>query len=269
MDSRLFLGDARIEAVPPSDRGLAYGDGLFETMRAWRGTVPWWTRHRARLEHGAAVLGLPLPPSSRMLAEIGALLDGADGVVKLLVTRGPGGRGYAPQAGAPLWILSRHDLPLPRTGISLRWCETRLSIQPRLAGLKHCNRLEQVLARAEWGAGADEGLMLDTEGCVVSAVSANLFARVDGRWLTPAIDRCGVRGVFRGWAIEALGAAEARLHPGEVESAEALFVCNAVRGILEVARLGDRTWSPHPQVAGLRERLAAEHPAFAPNPETP
>ena len=163
------------------------------------------------------------------------------------------------------WIVSRHDVPRTPERIALRWCTTRSAIQPALAGIKHCNRLEQVLARAEWipAETADEGLMLDTGGSVVSAIAGNLFI-LDGRgWRTPAVDRCGVRGVCRGWAIEALGATEARIAPAEVEAADTVFVCNAVRGILDVARLGDREWSPHPHVAGLRERLASEHPAFA------
>lgn len=265
MDARVFRGERRVDAVEASDRGLAYGDGLFETMRAHRGAIAWWPRHWQRLSHGADVLGIALPSEAVVRREIDALLDGGGGVAKLLVTRGSGGRGYAPEALEPTWILSRHGVPSGPDRLRLRWCDTRLSIQARLAGLKHCNRLEQVLARAEWrpGEAADEGLMLDTEGAVVSAVAGNLFILDGGRWSTPALDRCGVRGVCRGWAIAALDATEARLGPDRVLAADALFVCNAVRGILDVARLGERDWSPHPQVAGLRERLAAEHPAFA------
>jgi 4-amino-4-deoxychorismate lyase len=273
MDARIFRGDQRVDAVSPLDRGLAYGDGLFETMRAWCGDVPWWDRHWARLAHGAQVLGIALPYEARVRAELRGLLDGAGagGVAKLLLTRGEGARGYAPRDVAPTWVLSRHDAPPPRARIRVRWCDTPLAIQPRLAGLKHCNRLEQVLARAEWpsGEGADEGLMLDAGGNVASAIAGNLFILADGQWRTPRLDRCGVHGVMRGWAMPVLGAVEARLGPADVEAADALFVCNAVRGILEIERLGDRTWSPHPQVAALRQRLAADHPAFAPIPETP
>ena len=247
MDVRLFDGGRRVDAISPLDRGLAYGDGLFETMRAHRGDVPWWDRHWSRLRQGATVLGLALPDEARARAELAGLLDGRDGVAKLLVTRGAGERGYAPGPHEPFWMLSVSPTPPARSPITLRWCATRLALQPALAGLKHCNRLEQVLARAEWTPGetADEGLMLDAEGAVVSAVAGNLFV------------------------LTALDATEARLATADVETADALFVCNAVRGILEVARLGDRTWTPHPQVAGLRARLAADHPAFASLTETP
>ncbi|GGZ61549.1 aminodeoxychorismate lyase [Lysobacter xinjiangensis] len=271
MDVRLFDGGRRVDGISPLDRGLAYGDGLFETMRAHHGDVPWWDRHWSRLRQGATVLGLALPDEARARAELAGLLDGRDGVTKLLVTRGAGERGYAPGPHEPFWMLSVSPTPPARSPITLRWCATRLALQPALAGLKHCNRLEQVLARAEWTPGetADEGLMLDAEGAVVSAVAGNLFVLRGDAWLTPSLDRCGVRGVMRGWALTALDATEARLATADVETADALFVCNAVRGILEVARLGDRTWTPHPQVAGLRARLAADHPAFASLTEMP
>lgn len=267
MSVRHFVGDQSVANTPDHDRGLAYGDGLFETMRAHDGDVHWWPAHWRRLERGAHAIGIALPDQARVRHEAQALLDGAGGVLKLIVTRGVGGRGYAPfDASSPHWILSRHDAPpaAPADGLTLRWCDTRLAAQPALAGIKHCNRLEQVLARAEWrDADVHEGLMRSTEGDVVSATAANLFVLHDGRWTTPAVDRCGIAGVCREWAIDALQAREARLAVTEVEAAEAVFLCNAARGILPVARLGARVWRPHPQVAQLRRRLAAEHPAFA------
>lgn len=279
MSARVFVGDTRFDAVAADDRGIAYGDGLFETMRAHRGKVPWWDAHWARLQRGAARLRIALPEMAQVQREAVQLLSGEDAVLKLLVTRGSGGRGYAPSIDAvPTWILSKHPLPapMPPDGISVRWCEMRLSLQPALAGIKHCNRLEQVLARAEWNDAmfadrdAHEGLMCSTEGDVVCATAANLFVLREGSWVTPLVDRCGVAGVCRGWAISALNAAgspfrESRLTVTEVETAEAVFLCNAVRGILPLARLGGRTWGPHPQVTAMREGLAAAHPAFATN----
>ncbi|WP_166636726.1 aminodeoxychorismate lyase [Cognatilysobacter terrigena] len=268
---RLFEGSTRVDSIAPMNRGLAYGDGLFETMRAHRGDVPWWDRHWSRLEQGCDALRIATPDQRQAREQLRELLDGRDAVAKLVVTRGAGGRGYAPSNAPPFWMLSLHQIPTSPERIALRWCETRMSIQPALAGHKHCNRLEQVLARGEWrdGEPPDDGLMLDTDGYVVSAVAGNAFLLNGDAWSTPAVDRCGVRGVCRDWARDALGAHETRVAPADVESADALFVCNAVRGILEVARLGDRMWSPHPQVARLRERLATEHPAFALTPESP
>lgn len=271
MSIRIFIGAEPVSAVPADDRSVAYGDGLFETMRAHAGSVPWWDAHWSRLARGAARLRIALPDEQLVLGETERLLDGGDGVIKLILSRGAGGRGYAPRTEmTPTWVLSRHPVPFPcsRTGLVLRWCETRLAIQPALVGLKHCNRLEQILARIEWNdpqamdRDADEGLMRTTDGDVVCATAANVFMLVGSRWKTPRIDRCGVEGVCRRWAMTALAAEETRLTAADAEAAEAVFLCNAVRGILPVAKLGSRTWLPHPQVAALQQRLGAEHPAF-------
>lgn len=268
MTARIFAGDRRVEALAADDRGIAYGDGLFETLRVHRGQAPWWDAHWMRLARGAERLRMTLPDAALVRREADALIEGVGtGVLKLIVTRGSGGRGYSlPDAAEPAWILSAHPMPPPRAlGLTLRWCDTRLSIQPALAGIKHCNRLEQVLARAEWqpGSDADEGVMLDTDGHVICATAANLFVLIDGRWITPRIDRCGVAGVCRAWLLSEMQAEEARLSRQQIESADAVFLCNAVRGILPVARLGERVWAPHPQISALRDRLAAAVPMFA------
>lgn len=278
MNVRIFSGDKPIIAIPPLDRGFAYGDGLFETMRVHRGTVPWWDAHWARLAVGAQRLQLQLPQRARVQAEAHALFDDAgDGVLKLVVSRGAGDRGYAASNDqAPTWLLARHALPPPgpEAGLALRWCTTRLAIQPALAGIKHCNRLEHVLARAEWNdcaaadRDADEGLMCDHDGTVVCATAANLFILNDGRWLTPILDRCGVAGICRGWLLTETGARQVRLSMEAVQSADAILLCNAVRGILAVARLGSRRWPPHSAVAALQRQLAQAHPGFAIDAET-
>lgn len=274
MSVRLFQDMQPRAQIDPAQRGIAYGDGLFETLRVHGDEVPWWDRHWARLSAGAARLGIALPAQAFVREQVRALLTETDAeqsgnaVLKLIASRSAGGRGYRPdpQAGCD-WQLSLHPLPPPARsgGLHLRWCELRLAMQPALAGIKHCNRLEQVLARAEWiDADIDEGLLLDATGSVVSATAANLFILRDGRWLTPPVDACGVAGVCRGWALDALEAAEQVLAPADVESAEAVFLCNAVRGILPIARLGTRRWVPHPATAAARARLAAAHPAFDP-----
>jgi len=267
-EARFFRGAERLPALPPFDRGQAYGDALFETLRAHRGALPWWDAHWARLGGGARRLGLALPDPARVRAEAADLLAGADGVLKLILSRGEGGRGYAPPAQAePVWTLSRHPLPPPARagGLRLRWCELRLGEQPALAGLKHCNRLEQVLARAEWDdPDIDEGLLRNAAGEAICATAANLFVLHAQQWTTPPVDRCGVAGVCRQRLIELSGARVAALTADELQCADAIFLCNAVRGILPVARLGERHWAPHPAVAGLRRRLGDAHPAFVP-----
>lgn len=274
MNARLYTGDARVDSLSPAHRGVAYGDGLFETMRVHDGRVAWWDRHLARLRHGASRLGIGLPSPELVSGEVAAMArDAQAGVLKLVCSRGRGTRGYAPDRDAPCdWQLSTHPLPLaaPVRGVALRWCATRLSVQPMLAGLKHCNRLEQVLARGEWcdahaaDRDADEGLMRDLHGNVVCATSANVFVLAGARWATPYVHECGVAGVCRGVLLETLDAYEAVLSPCDIEAADAVFLCNAVRGILPVARLAGRAWAPHPAVARAQALLAERHPAFVP-----
>lgn len=268
MNARLFIGEARVDAVPTDDRGLAYGDGVFETMRVHAGTVPIWPRHRARLLEGARRLALALPRIDCIEAHIQDAIAGLDaGVLKLLVTRGSGGRGYAPpQSPVPTWILALHPLPSTSTsmqGLRLRWCDTRLAMQPVLAGIKHCNRIEQVLARAECErAGVDDGLMQSTAGDVVCATSANLLVLREGRWITPPVDACGVAGVCRDWLLEQGLVDVATVGRRAAEGADALALCNAVRGILRVSSLDAVDYHQHPALSALQARLSAAFPMF-------
>lgn len=263
---RIFIGERRVGAVPPDDRGLAYGDALFETMRAHRGEVLWWDRHWARLGESAARLRMPLPDASQVLREARELLQGRDAVLKLQTTRGSGGRGYAPPANAEsLWLLSVHALPAQVDALDAIWCETRLARQPLLAGMKHGNRLEHVLARAEVvDAGADEGVVRDVAGRVTSGTAGNIFIHDGENWHTPELDHAGVAGICRDWVIEQTGAHVRRIRVDEVEAAQAVFMCNAVRGILPVRRLGTHSWPCiHPGIVHLQALLAAAHPGFA------
>jgi len=264
----IYRGTEAVPALDPAERGLAYGDGLFETLRVFGGQPVWWAQHLDRLARGAAVLGIPMPARDWLQARVRELLQAApqDAVLKRVLTRGVGGRGYAAGALAPTLVLSLHPAPaLITTPLALRWCDTRMAIQPALAGLKHLNRLEQVLARREWSDPAiHEGLMLDIEDGVACATSANVFARVHGRWLTPPVDRRGVAGVARAWVLANVpDSGEAGFTRDSIESADSLFLCNAVRGILPVGSLGTRRWAPHPALAELQQLLGRAEPAFA------
>lgn len=264
----IYRGQDAVPALDPAERGLAYGDGLFETVRVFGRQPVWWPEHLQRLVRGAGVLGIAMPAHDWLHARVQALLQAApeDAVLKLVLTRGAGGRGYAAGPMQPTLVLSVHAAPEPATApVALRWCTTRMAIQPALAGLKHLNRLEQVLARREWTDPAiHDGLMLDTDGYVACATAANVFARVDGRWLTPAVDRRGVAGIARGWVLANVpDASEAGFTRDALESADSLFLCNAVRGILPVGSLGTRQWAPDTALAELQRLLGRAEPAFA------
>ncbi|PJK14315.1 aminodeoxychorismate lyase [Lysobacteraceae bacterium NML07-0707] len=269
MTWRLFQGDAPLAAIPADERGLHYGESLFETLRSHRGELPWWTQHWARLAAGAARLGLPLPDACRVKAEALQLLAGQEAALKLRLSRS-GGRGYAaPDEGEPLWMLSVHPLPAPQAPLRLVWCDTQLGLQPQLAGLKHGNRLEQILARREvQQQGADEGLVCDSQGHVISATSANLFILEDGQWHTPALQSAGVAGICREHLLDISDAAIKQLTRDDVKNAEAVFICNALRGIQPVRQLGAQIWPQiHPAIATLQTRLASTHPGLRIHPE--
>jgi 4-amino-4-deoxychorismate lyase len=142
------------------------------------------------------------------------------------------------------------------------WCHTNFGRNPLLAGLKHLNRLEQVMARAEWEDGAmDEGLMCDDRGCVISATQANLFVKLEGRWSTPRLDECGVAGVMRrafcAWQAEQGTPVEVRaLTRADVESAPVLLLTSALLGAWPVCVLADRPLADDPAACEFNAWLA-------------
>lgn len=268
----VWRGAARMAAPDPADRGLAYGDGLFETMRAHAGRLPWWPRHRARLALGAARLGIAWPDEGLLevaLAE--ALAEAPDGVVKLVLSRGVSARGYAPEPGQPVsLLLSVAPAPAPTVAaLKVDRLELRLGVQPALAGIKHLNRLEQVLGAIEVGQrGLDEGLMADSEGRLTCGVRSNLLVRLDGRWLTPPLEHAGVAGTVRALLLASWsppgGVQVAELPLAVLARADALLLSNALRGILPATRLGERLLDPCPPgLDTARAVLAASHPAFS------
>jgi len=232
-------------AIHIDDRGLLYGDGLFETMLLRNGVIRFFDDHVQRLHHSCERLKISPPVLDCLQGELRQLLQNhRDGVIKLIVTRGRGGRGYRATRNHPtrLWQLFP-PIGVTDDSITMRWCETRWSRNELLAGMKHLNRLEQVLAQSEWNDMAiAEGLMLDTEGELISGTMSNVFMVIDGNLVTPDVLYCGVQGVMRknvlrmakqmGMVVE-----ERPVHPEELAVASEVFVSNAVRGIQSVAAL--------------------------------
>lgn len=239
--------------LPLDDRGLHYGDGLFETVRVTAGVPEYWSAHCLRLEEGCRRLDLPAPDRALLEREVAELFaDGGDGILKLWYSRGGGGRGYLPPAEPqPRRLLLRYPpRPRPEKPATVRLCTTRLARQPLLAGIKHLNRLEQVLARREWGEGdaIDEGLLCDTDGHLVEAVQSNLFWVRGGVLETPDLSASGVAGIMR---EQVLGAAArlgletrtVRRTAPELREADEVFLTNSVIGIWPVANWEEKCWS--------------------------
>ncbi len=269
-DLPVFVNGAANGTVNPADRGLHYGHGLFETMRLCGGTLPLWDWHWSRLWRGTAALGIALDRETVWNDVRRACGQWpADGVIKLMITAGSGGMAYRHDGGPCNRYLFYRPVPERRDFIQLRVCDYRLPVNPRLAGLKHLNRLDQVLAADELPPDRD-GLLLDTEGRVIEGLAGNLFLRTADGWLTPDLGGAGVRGVMRDYLLAEIFPAlelpvrETGVSLAQVHAARELFLCNAVRGIQAVTAIDG---SDHPRVADeirhIKTELARRLPCFA------
>ncbi len=232
------------------DRGLHYGDGVFETIVCRDGRLRFADLHWQRLQRGCERLGIPAPDVAILNSEAANACTEHPGIVKVIVTRGVGGRGYAPPSHpAPTRIVLQYPWPEDPAefwtqGVNVGWSDVPLAHQPVLAGVKHLNRLEQVLARERLaGAGDVEALMCDADGRVICGTMSNVFI-VDGQYLrTPRLDRAGVCGVMREVlrresATLGLAFQEAELGHGELMAAPEIFLTNARIGVWPVRRIG-------------------------------
>jgi 4-amino-4-deoxychorismate lyase len=253
------------ELVSIRDRGLQYGDGLFETLRCEGGAIRWFDRHLARLRLGCERLGLAPPAGPLLRAEVEALVKGAPrALAKIMLTRGPAlARGYRPHGGErPTRIVSAYPWPAPAAGpFRLELSPVPLGCNPQLAGIKHLNRLEQVLAqRAAAGMGCDEVVMCGSEGEPVSGSMSNLFVAHHGEWLTPPLTRCGVAGIMRELVLAlapraGLAVRVAALTSAQLAAATALIVTNVRLGLQPVHCYQGRPLLVDERGAGLQELI--------------
>lgn len=240
------------DEISVGERALQYGDGLFETIVVRQGQAEFIDRHIQRLQAGCERLALDFTDWSSLRTEVGALSASyPDTVIKIILGRGPGERGYRSTPGQPVTrIIGAYALPewldeYAKTGIRVRVCETRLAIQPRLAGIKHLNRLEQVLARAEWQDEFQEGLLLDYNGRLVEATMSNLFLVRNGVIVTPKLQDCGVAGVMRSVIIDLAEQSGIPCSVDDVgtdalDNGTGMFVCNSLVGIWPVTEIEGR-----------------------------
>lgn len=245
-----------------TDRGLSYGDGLFETMAIRRSIPRFIDLHLDRLYTGIARLRLPAPDRGWLHAQLAAATAGIDaGVMKLILTRGPGPRGYAPPQNphaTVAWSVESRNCQ-PSTQIRVRWCETIAGRNPLTAGLKTLCRLEQVLARAEWqDESIAEGLMCDEQGLLTGGTASNVFVVTGACLQTPEITHTGISGVMRRVILQqardsGIKVSELPLTRQALLDADELFLSNALTGIRPVCQLDDRQWSSGP----VTRRLAA------------
>lgn len=264
MTALVFIDGQASDLLAVSDRATQYGDGLFETMHWRSGDLLRLDKHLNRLQQGCGVLNIPFD-QEQITHQLDIFLDTLtrktaqqEMVVKLIISRGSGGRGYTPPA-EPLirTIISSHPMPallkeFQEQGIDSIVCSHRLSSNPVLAGIKHLNRLDQVLGSAELQrvsgqlSALSEGLMLDQQGHIVEGTRSNLFLIRDNSLLTPCIESAGVAGIMRQSILDVAGAKGWPTVLGnflaqDLATADSAFICNSVIGIVPLRRL----WLTH------------------------
>ena len=268
-----YLINGNNEPLSPLDRGFAYGDGVFRTLPVHHGKPDCWDLHYNKLVSDCKVLGIICPEESLLLSDIEKLF-GAFGslvepyaIAKIIITRGIGERGYAlPQHATPNRIVIKSNFPSYNTdnithGVKLHLCDTQLGLQPKLAGIKHLNRLENVLARMEWqDKNVVDGLTLDANGYVIECTASNLFARFGNKLITPDLSECGVAGVTRQRVVHAapgLGLLPTvqKISLAELLEADEVIICNSLFGAWQVVELANKVWTTQHLAQDLRKIL--------------
>lgn len=251
----VLVNGRHAEMVPVRDRGLHYGDGLFETIRVagWKPAL--WQRHMDRLLLGCERLGMDCPSTQVLRQESEALIRSAglrQGVLKIIISRGSGGRGYLPPAEAsPLRVIMVMDEPAGlaswrREGMNVGLCRTRAGLNPDLAGLKHLNRLEQVMASRELeGKGFQEGLIFDIHNKLIEGTRSNIFLRHGHNWRTPDLNNAGVAGILRGLLLEVMqnngiNVDITAVVKEDLISADEIILTNSLFGVCPVRNLEGR-----------------------------
>ncbi|MFT4273536.1 MAG: aminodeoxychorismate lyase [Pantoea sp.] len=252
----MWINGAEQTQLTARDRAVQFGDGCFTTAAVQQGEIQLFAAHLQRLKQGCERLLMAEPDWQQLETEMRvAAHNQQQAVLKVILTPGAGGRGYS-RAGcsAPTRILSlspwpQHYQSLQQQGVRLVTSPVRLGRNPLLAGIKHLNRLEQVLIRHHLDqTDADEALVLDTEGTVVECCAANLFWREGDTVFTPRLEQAGVAGIMRRYLMAQMAAAgqDCQLIDGSRErllAADEVVICNALMPVLPVRSIDDITFS--------------------------
>ena len=235
------------------DRGLQYGDGLFETIAVEDGNLLCFDEHLKRLEQGCTRLKISFPDNNLLTYETRSLINSNDrGVIKIMITRGQGGRGYVlPDTSEASRIISLYpwpEYPIENysDGVNLRICDYRYANNPALAGIKHLNRLEQILARSEWSDDdIAEGIVLDQEDNIIEGTMSNVFYFSNNTLFTPDLSTSGVDGIIRNKIIELASGLNisVEINKSSVETlinADEVFICNSIIGLWSAKKINDK-----------------------------
>lgn len=267
----MLVNGAPGNTINAADRGLAYGDGVFRTLRMQAGHPVCWERQYAKLQRDCSALNISCPPAPVLSGELQQLgKTQTEGIAKIIVTRGVSARGYAPSAKSEATrILSvtpytAYPSAYAKEGVRINVCRLRLGHQPLLAGIKHLNRLENVLAASEWqDQDMPEGLLSDTLGNVICGTRSNLFMLHGGILYTPDLARCGVAGVQRervmDWSRQhGVTCKVADFGMEDLLQADEIFLVNSVFGLWPVRELASYRRTEHPMAWKIQEWLNDE-----------
>lgn len=243
-----------------TDRSFLYGDALFSTMKVQNEQLELWPLHWQRLQHSAARLGFGALSQFDVEAAIACRQLSSNQVLKIQVSRGSGGRGYSPRGlDTPAVYLSDATLPdyssLQRDGVALQLATLRLGRQPALAGMKHCNRLENVLLKQELETRqAQELLVVDSDDIIVECSAANIMFYKKQQWYTPQLNQAGVAGVMRDLLMRKINVVEVAWTVEDLAEVDAMLICNALMGVVPV-RLWQQTQLDLSPVQAIQQQL--------------
>ncbi|MBC7697103.1 MAG: aminodeoxychorismate lyase [Bacteroidia bacterium] len=256
------------QAISPFDRGFAYGDGIFRTLKMANGLPKHWPQHYQKLVADCAVIGIVCPSAELLMNDLQQLFTIDEiAVAKIMITRGESEQGYAPPAiTTPMRVIVKSAMrQYAETnyteGVHLHVCETRLGVQAKLAGIKHLNRLENVMARMEWKDDTYfDGLMLNQQNDVIECTMSNIFARFNDKLLTPDLSQCGVAGITRQGIIGLAAALNisietAQLPLNRLVEADEIIVCNSLYGAFQVHSILNTSWKPQTLAKKIRNLL--------------
>lgn len=253
MQPLTLINGSATRTLASSDRGLNFGQGVSTRIKVVGGRAQLWREHLALLQQGCSALGFHINAVEKLVKRDLGLIPRADLSIRVTLTAGLGSNSLVmPAEFQPTRILQIepcHFAEPPIGGVEAVFCETRLAIQPRLAGIKYLNRLEQVLARSEWRqSGIGEGVMLDTAGVLVGGTRSNLFWVKQRELFTPDLSHVGIRGAMRSAVIrlaqqQGVAVHEVREPPAVLDSVDELFFCNSAEGILPVNALAQNQYA--------------------------
>ena len=264
------------------DRGLAYGDGIFETMN-WRVSKPnkvqiygveFWERHLERLKIGCNKIKLPMPSKDLLNSYKNKILKKSlesninSGVLKIIITRGVGGRGYKYESNLKPTIIflsfpaKTIDQKLYNTGVKVKLCKTDILENKRISGIKHLNRLDSVIARSEWNNNYFEGLFLDKSGNLLEGTMTNIFFIKNKILYFPNLKSCGIEGIMSQVIKEKTnlffeGFMERNLKFSEINNFDAMFLTNSIIKVVPVKYLENVSFTITDELRSLVEYFSS------------